>query len=274
MLDSTAPSAAAESTLVRLSTRSARFWRHARDMHDFMIGRARRQADRVAKAVATAAHVTVRAAAHRLDRDERRAIDRPHPGVAGLTRQGPGILVDAEMHRGKLGQQAEDAVDRAEKAAPDQFVAAIKIADDDRAKSRSAENEQRRLWILIDADHLAVDLGQGKRNEGPAFPGDPARDRMTPAEPACRLGQRALRTEEPAPGAADQKHAEEDERPPDTPEGELREEREIVPDMREPSGQRQECGHGDKHKINENDRPLAALNQAPVAAQAFPERGK
>jgi hypothetical protein len=73
------------------------------------------------------------------------------------------------MDRGKLGQQAEDAVDRAEKAAPDPFVAAIKIADDDRAKSRSAENEQRRFWILIDADHLAVDRGQGKRNEGPSL---------------------------------------------------------------------------------------------------------
>jgi hypothetical protein len=69
-----------------------------------MIGRARRQADRAAKAIAPAAHVAVGAAAHRLDRDERRAIDRPHPGVAGLTGQGPGILVDAEMHRGKLGQ--------------------------------------------------------------------------------------------------------------------------------------------------------------------------
>jgi hypothetical protein len=42
--------------------------------------------------------------------------------------------------------------------------------------------------------------------------------------------------------------------------------------MRKPSGQRQKCRHGDKHEINENDRPLAALNQAPMAAQAFPER--
>jgi hypothetical protein len=54
--------------------------------------------------------------------------------------------------------------------------------------------------------------------------------------------------------------------------GELREEREIVPDMRKPSGQRQECRHGDKHEINENDRPLAALDQAPMTAQAFSER--
>jgi hypothetical protein len=52
----------------------------------------------------------------------------------------------------------------------------------------------------------------------------------------------------------------------------LREEREIVPDIRKPSGQRQECRHGDKHEINENDRPLAALNCAPMTAQALPER--
>ena len=41
--------------------------------------------------------------------------------------------------------------------------------------------------------------------------------------------------------------------------------REIVPDMRQPSGQRQERWDRDQHKIDENDRPLAALNCAPMA---------
>src|ERR1700724_4572838 len=82
-----------------------RFWRRARDMHDFMIGRARRQADRVAKALATAAHVAVGTAAHGLDRDERRAIDRPHPGIAGLTRQGPGVLVTRKCTEASLASK-------------------------------------------------------------------------------------------------------------------------------------------------------------------------
>src|ERR1019366_10667177 len=139
----------------------------------------------------------------------------------------------------------------------------------DRAKIRAAENEQRRFGILVDAYHLPVDRGQGKSREGPAFPSDPAGDRMAPAEPAYRLGQCALRTKEPAPSAAKQHHAEEDEWPPDAPEGELREECEIVEDMGEPSRQRQECRNGEQHEIHEDDDPLSALDHASMPPHAF-----
>jgi hypothetical protein len=59
-----------------------------------------------------------------------------------------------------------------------------------------------------------------------------------------------------------------------TPEDKLCKEREIVPDMRKPSRQGQKRRRRDKHEINHNDRPLAALNCAPMVAQAFPERVK
>src|SRR5664279_725817 len=86
------------------------FCRGSGDVDDFVVGRARRQTDRAAKATAAAAHMTIRGAAHGLDRDERRAIDHPHPSIVGPARQSPGLLIDAEMHRREFGEHAEDAI--------------------------------------------------------------------------------------------------------------------------------------------------------------------
>jgi hypothetical protein len=63
----------------------------------------------------------------------------------------------------------------------------------------------------------------------------------------------------------------EDEWPPDAPEDQLREEREIVDDMGERPGQRQKCRNRDQHEIHEDDHPLAALDHALMPPQAFAE---
>src|ERR1700730_18448784 len=57
--------------------------RRSGDMHDLMVGHARRQADGAAKAAAAAAHMTFRGAAHGFDPNEWRAINHPHSGIVG-----------------------------------------------------------------------------------------------------------------------------------------------------------------------------------------------
>ncbi len=150
----------------------------------------------------------------------------------GLGRGRPGGAVDLEAHGGELREDREDAVDRAEVAAPDPLVAPVEQADRDRRERRAAEDGEDRLRIAVHAGHLPVDRGAGERQERPARPGDPARHRVAAAPAAGELAQRALGAEDAAPRPADQHHADQHERPPDPPEGELRGQRQVGPDMR------------------------------------------
>ncbi len=98
--------------------------------------------------------------------------------------------------------------------------------------------------------------------------------RMASADPACRFAQRAFGTENAAPGAAGQYHAEKHKRPPDPPKNELRKESEVIPDMRVRFRQRQKSGDGNKQDIDEDDGPLDLLNEALVAPQGLAQRLK
>ncbi len=91
--------------------------------------------------------------------------------------------------------------------------------------------------------------------------------------PAHCLGETAFRTEQAAPGAADQNHAEENEGPPNAPEAELREKRQIAPDMRRATRQGQEGRNRDEKQIESDDRPLQALYERLMAFEPMTERG-
>src|SRR3972149_4660052 len=77
--------------------------------------------------------------------------------------------------------------------------------------------------VLVDADELAVDRDADEGAERNPAPAHPARDGSVPPEPRGPPGQRPLRAEEAAPGAAEDDHREDDEGPPEGPEDELRE---------------------------------------------------
>ncbi len=82
------------------------------------------------------------------------------------------------------------------------------------------------------------------------------RYRTAPAVPAHSLRQRAFRAEHAAPETADKHHAQEHERPPDTPENELGEKREIGPDMGCALGRRQKCRNDNQKRVGGGDTPL------------------
>src|SRR5262249_42840700 len=108
--------------------------------------------------------------------------------LAAPLRGVPGLLIDAEMQRRKLGEQSEHAVDRAKIAAPDALVASVAQADEDRRAGRSSQHDQNRLGILIDAYHLPIDREAREGDERPPAPGEPARQRAPAAIAAGELG--------------------------------------------------------------------------------------
>jgi hypothetical protein len=140
----------------------------------------------------------------------------------------PGGAVDAEMHRRDARQQAEDAGDRAQVAAPDALALAIHPADADGGDGGTAEDQQRRLRVVIDADQLAIDRGEDEGHHRPAAPAHPFRDRAAAPVAAGEFGQRAFRAEHAAPDAAHEHDREDHEGPPDAPEQVLREQHQAV----------------------------------------------
>ena len=95
----------------------------------------------------------------------------------------------------------------------------------------------------------------------------PARRREPATALADDLGERPFRTQDAAPCAPDENHAQQDEGPPDAPERELREQRHVRPDMRGAAGQRQDRRHDDQHDIDLDDCPLDASQDNLVTRQ-------
>ncbi|CPI68111.1 Uncharacterised protein [Bordetella pertussis] len=239
------------------------------DLHDLGFGRARRQGNRPAIAATAATDMAVARALHVAQRHQRRAIDR----LDANDRMAPFFLVHLEMPGRQLGQQVEHAIDRTQVLAPDALAAAIAPADDHRRHGRAAQHRQRRQRVLIDTDQLAVDRRQGKGHERPAAPAHPARNGAALAALAGPLGEHALGTEPAAPGAPQQRHGNQDERPPHAPERELRQHGQIVEDRRGVVRQGQEHRHDQQERIRSDDAPLQLAQQRGMVAKHVGKAG-
>lgn len=213
-----------------------RLWCVAGDIDNFLKRRARCKADGATKIAAAATHMAITAALHRADGDQGRAIDRLLFFMSGLLRLHPGRMIDMKMDRREFRQKPENAIDRAHIAAPNALILSIKVANDEGSEGRAAKDQQNRFWVLVDAGHLAIDRGADEGEEGPTFPGEPTGDGQASPKMADGFGQRAFGTKYSAPGAPDEDHAEKHEGPPNAPEGKLRKNRQIVPNMRGPLG--------------------------------------
>src|SRR5262249_33090250 len=86
------------------------------------------------------------------------------------------------------------------------------------------------------------------------------------------LGERAFGAEEAAPGAPDDHHAEQHERPPHAPEYELGEQGHVVEDARGTLGERQHRRQRDEHDIETDDGPLHDADAPLVARQPVAEQ--
>ncbi len=239
-------------------------------MHDLLAGRAARQRHRPAETAAPAAHMAIGAAAHGADRNQRRAIHTLRPGNGGFGAWSHAARSTRKWTGASFARQAKDAVHRAQIAAPDPLAPAEGITHGYGRKRGAAKNEKRRFGVLVNADELAIGGGAGEGDKGPSLPFHPMRYRTAPAMPAHRLRQRAFRAEHAAPQTPDKDHAQENERPPDAPEDELGEKREIGPDMRGALRRRQKrrnddqkCIGGDDNPLHGQDRPL--MPHKPIA---------
>jgi len=179
----------------------------------------------------------------------------------------PGGAVDLVVERGDLGQHGEDAGSRAQVAAPDALLAAVEQAEADGGDGRAAEHQQGRLRVFVDPDQLPVDAGDADGAEGPAGPLEPAGQRLAAPVLADPFGDGAFRAEDAAPDAAERYRGDHDAGPPDAPEDELREQAQVVPDVRVFRRQRHERRDDDERRVNDDDRPLDGHDQAAVAAQ-------
>jgi len=125
------------------------------------------------------------------------------------------------------------------------------------------------LRVLINADQLAINRGANKGHKRPATPAQPARNRPPQTMAAGQLGQHAFRAKNAAPDAPQQHGAQHDERPPDTPKQKLREQPQIVQNMRIL------CRQGHEHRVNQeaevkhHHRPLHAQDDALMAAHGL-----
>ncbi len=179
----------------------------------------------------------------------------------------PRLPIHLELPGRKLGQQIEHAVDRAQVAAPYPLLPSIQPAHRHGAQGGAAQDQGHGQRILIDADQLPIDRGQGESDERPAAPAHPARDGPAPPVPAGPLRQRPLRAEHAAPGPPHQRHGQQHERPPDAPEGELRQHSEVVEHRSAAVRQRQEHRRQQQDGVDGHHQPLHAANGSLMIAQ-------
>ena len=173
------------------------------------------------------------------------------------------------MHRRQAGEQGEHAADRAQVTAPDTFAAAVEKAHQHRRQGRAAENQQGRLGVVVDADQLAINSGEDKRQGRPAAPANPARGAAAQPAPADPFAQRAFGAQHPAPESAEQHDGQQHERPPEAPENKLGEQRQVVEHARLAGRQGQQRRQHQQQAIEGHHRPLHATNQPPVTTQGI-----
>src|SRR3990167_4720058 len=161
-------------------------------MKNLLVAGARDQLNRAALSAATSAGMAVTGALHTTDIEQGRAVGR-RQAWRGVFH--PAFFVDLKMHGRQSGEQGEDATDRAQVTAPDPFASGEQQPDDDRGDGRTAQNQQRRLGVVIDADQLAVEGCQAERQGWPAAPAQPARYTQTFAVMAGPFAARAFRTQ-------------------------------------------------------------------------------
>jgi hypothetical protein len=162
-------------------------------------------------------------------------------------------------------------------AAPDALAPAVDQAYGDGGHGGSAQHQQHRLGIFVDADQLAVYRGDDDGGERPAAPLQPARHREAQAVTAGEFGERAFRTKNAAPDPPQSERGDDHERPPDAPEHELGEQGEVV----QHAGVLRRHGKKGRHRhqgqVEHHHRPLHADDEAAVAphgiAQALQTRG-
>ena len=242
------------------------------EVENFGERRAQAVADRIVLAGAAAAGVAVGGAGHAADVDQRRAVDRRIAVIMAVVAI-PGGAVDLVVEGRELGENGENPRGRTQVAAPDALLPAKKQADGQRGNARSAKDQQGRLRVFIDADQLPIDGGADEGDERPAHPFQPGRRRPAQAVPAAPFGERAFRTEQAAPDAAHRHRGDHHAGPPDAPEAELREQAQVVPDVRAGGRQRHENGNDDQRRINDDDTPLHGQDGALMAAQKQTQPG-
>src|SRR5690606_2327315 len=146
--------------------------------------------------------MTIAGALHMPQGYQGRAID----SLDATNRVTPGVFTDFVMPGRQFGQQLEYAVDRAQILAPDALVTTIQKANDHRRRRRTAQHGKHRPGVLIDADQLAINSGEGKSDKWPAAPAHPFRNGPPPTMLAGPLAEHAFRTEPPAPCPPHQGH--------------------------------------------------------------------
>ena len=198
-------------------------------------------------------------------------MDRDVPGIRAPTlrcRRGSAAATAATARRIRRSRGSRCGTRRAS--------AAIDETDTDRGKRRSAQHEQRRRRILVDADKLPEDSRQRERDERPAAPLHPARHRAAQSElgsqprSACPPG-RTRRTSCALPTSIDRitngHH--------DAPERPLREDGEAVRTARASSG-----GSGSNAGTNEQHlrrwrRPLHCTTRgSPAGVRSHSPSGR
>src|SRR5260363_56204 len=203
------------------------------------------------------AHMTRRIALHMTQRHQRRAIHRNRPAslFALRVRALPGAGGDFKVNRGQFCKQGKYAVHRTEIFTPNPFFPSVEISGRNGGNGRTAQNQQYRFGILIDADHLAVDRRDRKRDKRPAAPAHPARNGTATTVPAGEFRERAFRTQDAAP---------------DAPEYPLSKDSQMIPHMFGVARQRHKRWRGDEDGVEADDDPLHGANGGAMAAHPVP----
>ncbi len=236
----------------------------------FVRGRTRGQLHGATVIAAATAGMAGRSALHVANIDQRRTV-HPRRTLCALH---PYFFINAKMYRGNFCKQRKHTVGRVQITAPDAFAPAIDKPDRDGGHARSTQHQQRGLRILVDTDQLAIHRGADKGREWPATPAHPARNGTPQAMVTGELRQRAFRTENAAPDASEQHHADHHERPPDAPEEELRKQAQIVVNVGIFRRQRHERRNDQQHQIKEDNDPLDRQNRAAVALHGGADSGQ
>ena len=235
----------------------------------FVGGRAGLQLDGVAVIATAAAHMTAAAALHMAQGLQRGAVDRT---VRAVGRGGPAGFVHPVGHRRQFGQQGKHAIHRAQMPAPGALALGVHPAHRHGGDGGAAQHQQRRLRVLIDADHLAIHRGQHKGDKRPAAPAHPARNRPAQAFLRRPFGQCAFRAQHATPDAAKQHHRQQHKRPPDSPEHKLGEDGQVVQHARAVVRQRQQRRNHQQGGVHQHHRPLQPTQQRGVVAQPAAHR--
>ena len=159
--------------------------------------------------------------------DQGRALYRRRP-----RRGAPCGRVGNEVNGRDARKQPKHAVGWAEIATPYTLPATVDKTDRERRQGRTAQDQQRRFRIFIDTHQLAINRSEDERKKRPTSPTQPFGDLASESVPTGEFRQRAFRAKHTAPHTSEQHHAQHHERPPNSPKQELREQGQMIPDVR------------------------------------------